>query len=175
MLSLNTITSLLVGVNALLGQTDGGQSQRPIELCPEIATRMVLGVRRSTSIDLAPRVEIRRCGSSGGLQLAAWDAGKHRPDLLLDLYLTNVSRFVAAGNIVVLVAPGGYDLVMVLQYLKGHATVAFTDSTHGEISISTAENRLTTTIGPWADNPAKSRTFAVKEDELLPANTVPPK
>jgi hypothetical protein len=70
------------------------------------------------------------------------------------------------GNVVVVVAPGPHDVVVVVRYAKGKPEQVFAESTHGEISVLSTGNRVTVKIGLTENTRSKTRAFEVDEDEL---------
>ena len=127
---------------------------------------MRFGVHPDQAIGRVPYLQIRRCTGSGALQIAAWSTQQEAPALLFDLKRFSIGQIVVTGNLVVVVAPGPYDVVVVVRYAKGKPEQVFAESTRGEISVLSTGNRVTVEIGSTENTPSKTRAFEVDEDEL---------
>jgi len=136
--------------------------------CPEVSYSVVLGIESPGPARDRPHVDIMRCPETGALQLFAWERNGKVPAVGVELYRASIGPILANGNVVVVVAPGGYDVVVVVQYRKGKPQVVFKDSTHGEISISSTASRVSVAIGAWRNNSRRAESFDVDETELTP-------
>ncbi len=53
---------------------------------------------------------------------------------------------LACGNVVVIEAPGPYDIILVLKYTGGRVHIAFSDSTHDEVQPRSSTNGIMVTL-----------------------------
>jgi hypothetical protein len=137
--------------------------------CAEVVTDMVPGLnarlfdRRSLS-----HVEVRQCDSLGGaMQVVAWKGGSNLPSVVLNIARFSLGPLLMDGNVFVMVFPGPYDSIVVVQYHHGEPKVVFTDSTHAEIFLATARDRVVVTLD-YGKGKKTVKTFKVDETQLSP-------
>jgi|SRR5947209_10936286 len=135
-------------------------------LCSDVVLSLALGVHAHAGVGQFPRVEVRRCPPVGGLQLAAWETGVKAPSLVRDIERFSLGQVLVSGNIVVIEAPGPYDVILVLRYTRGQPHIEFSDSTHDEIRIGSKGSVVILTLTNSQTHKKNVRTFTVNEDDL---------
>lgn len=134
--------------------------------CPEIVAQMTPGLHARTAGQDQPRVEVRRCQALGNaMQIVAWTQATRSAALVLDVARFSLSSVLMDGNVFVMVFPGPYDSIVVVQYLHGEPKVAFTDSTHAEILLGTTTSGVTVTLDHGTGK-KDVKLFEVDEGEL---------
>jgi hypothetical protein len=92
--------------------------------------------------------------------------GGESPSLVLALHRFTLGQVAANGNVVVIVAEGGYDTVVVVQYRQGRPEVVFSDSTHSQISISSSSEKVTVSLGTVGEKDFSTEVFVVDDEAL---------
>jgi hypothetical protein len=152
----------------LSAQDSSRTAQRTIdsEPCSEVVLKMVPAIHSESTEKGLAHVEVRRCHDTGALQLAAWREQAEKPTLVLDISRFSLSQALMNGNVFAVIAPGGYDTVIVLQYKHGKPAVVFTDSTHSDIALSSDSGRVIVSFAVAGETTRESRTFQVDEDQV---------
>jgi hypothetical protein len=144
-------------------------------LCDEIVTDLVPGVNRGASKTALAHVEVRRCAEYGGLQLVAWRASDPAPAIVLGLNRFSIGQMLVNKNVAAIVFPGGYDVIVVIQYVHGTPKVAFYDSTHSRIRLAGDDQQVIVTIDEGTGKNSVTKSFRVSDDDLAPGSGVRPR
>ena len=137
-------------------------------LCEEVVSSLVLGINRGLSRTSLAHIEIRRCTQSNFLQLVAWRASAANPTIALTLRRFSIGQMVLNNNVAAIVFPGGYDVIIVIEYLHGEPRIAFYDSTHSAICITGDDKRISITVDDGIENGKMVRSFPVSFEDLVP-------
>jgi hypothetical protein len=139
-------------------------------MCPDVVTDLVAGINGQTSVSGLPHVEIRRCPPENAVQIVAWKSRAKHPSLTLNVARFSFGPILMDGNVFVIVCRGSYDYVVVIQYEHGEPKVAFEDSTHQQIGLSSEYFRGEVRRVVVTKNAVGARSgqnaFYVDEDEL---------
>jgi len=166
---------LLVLLSGVVAATPviGGRAEMPAREeapCDEIVTDLVPGVNRGASKAALAHIEIRRCAEYGGLQLVAWRASDPAPAIVLGLNRFNIGQMFVNKNVAAIVFPGGYDVIVVIQYVSGVPKVAFYDSTHSRIRLTGDDEQVIVTIDDGTGKNSVTKKFRVSDDDLAPGS-----
>jgi hypothetical protein len=99
------------------------------------------------------------------MQVVAWKQGADAPSTVLDIARFSYGPLLMDGNVFVMVFPGPYDSIVVVQYQHGEPRVVFTDSTHAAIWLATTDRGVEVTIDDGKGGRIV-KTFAVNINEL---------
>ena len=121
---------------AFLGCTAHAKVDNP---CGEILTQVFPRMGRGVSAKDVARLEIRRCGEEGFLQLVGWARQETKPHLVADTMRTSVVSLLSSGDVTVVETAGASsNVVQVVIFESGRFRVAFEDAFKSYATISTS-------------------------------------